>query len=120
MDRCDRPRIRNLQYPWFRWGHTLLRIKARYSDAYNERRSSVSWNLVIGRNPPWVTKNHGHSVQTMLEKYAAWTEGATDADVEAIKQAMGFVSAAAPARGPVDEGARGNVDEAPKVPRIWQ
>lgn len=52
---------------------------------------------MIGRNPLWVAKNHGHSVQTMLEKYAAWTEGATDADVEAIKQAMGFVSTAAPA-----------------------
>ena len=31
---------------------------------------------------------HGHSVQTMLEVYAAWTEGAKEADIEAIKQAM--------------------------------
>ena len=29
-----------------------------------------------------------HSVQTMLEVYAAWTEGAKEADVEAIRQAM--------------------------------
>ncbi len=43
---------------------------------------------MIGKNPLWVAKQHGHSVQTMLEVYAAWTEGATDEDVEAIKRAM--------------------------------
>ena len=43
---------------------------------------------MIGKNPLWVAKQHGHSVQTMLEVYAAWTEGATEEDVEAIKRAM--------------------------------
>ena len=52
------------------------------------RHSSVSWNLMTGKNILWVAKHHGHSVSTMLTTYAAWTEGATDADVEAIKRAM--------------------------------
>jgi hypothetical protein len=80
--------IRNLQYPWIRWRRTLRGIKARYREPYNARHSSVSWNLMIGKNPLWVAKQHGHSVQTMLEVYAAWTEGANAADIEAIKRAM--------------------------------
>jgi hypothetical protein len=63
-------------------------MKVRYREPYNARHSSVSWNLMIGKNPLWVAKQHGHSVQTMLEVYAAWTEGAKEADVEAIRQAM--------------------------------
>jgi hypothetical protein len=43
---------------------------------------------MTGKNLLWVAKQHGHSVSTMLTTYAAWTEGATDADVEAIKRAM--------------------------------
>jgi integrase len=80
--------IRNLQYPWVRWKRTLQSMKARYREPYNARHSSVSWNLMIGRNPLWVAKQHGHSVQTMLEVYAAWTEGAKEADIEAIKRAV--------------------------------
>jgi integrase len=80
--------IRNLQYPWVRWRRTLERLKARYREPYNARHSSVSWNLMIGKNPLWVAKQHGHSVQTMLEVYATWTEGATESDIEAIKHAM--------------------------------
>jgi hypothetical protein len=41
---------------------------------------------MIGKNPRWVAKNHGHSVQTMLEVYAAWIEGAKESDVEAIRR----------------------------------
>jgi hypothetical protein len=52
------------------------------------RHSSVSWNLMIGGNPLRVAKNHGHGVQTILEVYAAWIEGAQESDVEAIKEAM--------------------------------
>ena len=44
---------------------------------------------MVGKNPLWVAKQHGHSVQTMLEVYAAWTEGAKESDIEAIKRAMG-------------------------------
>jgi integrase len=61
-------------------------MKVRYREPYNARHSSVSWNLMIGKNPLWVAKQHGHSVQTMLEVYAAWTEGAKEADIEAIRQ----------------------------------
>ena len=85
---ADGSPIRNLQYPWIRWRSTLRRLKMRYRDAYNARHSSVSWNLMIGKNPLWVAKQHGHSVQTMLTIYAAWTEGAQDKDIEAIKRAM--------------------------------
>ena len=77
--------IRNLQYPWVRWRSTLRKMKTRYRDAYNARHSSVSWNLMVGKNQLWVAKMHGHSVQTMLDTYAAWTEGAQESDVEARK-----------------------------------
>jgi hypothetical protein len=43
---------------------------------------------MIGGNPLRVAKNHGHGVQTMLEVYAAWIDGAKGSDVEAIKAAM--------------------------------
>jgi hypothetical protein len=81
--------IRNLQYPWRKWRHTLQRsLKARKREPYNARHSSVSWNLMIGKNPLWVAKQHGHSVQTMLDVYAAWTDGSQESDIDEIKQAM--------------------------------
>ena len=81
--------IRNLQYAWVRWRRSLqLTLKARYREPYNARHSSVSWNLMIGKNPLWVAKQHGHSVQTMLEVYAAWTEGTKETDIDAIRKAM--------------------------------
>ncbi len=43
---------------------------------------------MVGKNPLWVAKQHGHSVQTMLEVYTAWTEGAKESDIEAIRRAM--------------------------------
>jgi hypothetical protein len=43
---------------------------------------------MIGTNPLWVSKQHGHSVTTMLRVYTAWAEGAIEADIEAIKSAM--------------------------------
>jgi hypothetical protein len=36
----------------------------------------------------WVAKQHGHSVEVMLRMYAAWLEGATAAEIQAIKKAM--------------------------------
>jgi len=81
--------IRNLQYPYVRWRRTLaITLKGRYREPYSARHSSVSRNLMVGKNPLWVAKQHGHSVQTMLDTYAAWTEGAGEAGVAAIKQAM--------------------------------
>ena len=88
--------ILNLQYPWVRWRETLQRIKLRYRGPYNARHSSVSWLLMIGKNPLWVAKQHGHGVQTMLEVYAAWIEGAKAEDIEAIKRALEARPTAAP------------------------
>jgi hypothetical protein len=43
---------------------------------------------MLGKNLLWVAKKHGHSVEVMLRMYAAWLDGATAADIQAIKQAM--------------------------------
>ena len=48
----------------------------------------MTWQLMLGTNLLWVAKQHGHSVEVMLRMYAAWLEGATEADIHAIKQAM--------------------------------
>jgi hypothetical protein len=81
--------IRNLQYPYVRWQRTLVRTRRiRYRKPYCARHSSVSWNLMIGKRPLWVAKQHGHSITTMLSVYAAWAEGAIESDIYAIKRAM--------------------------------
>jgi len=91
--------IRNLNHPYDRWRWTLRHtLRTRYREPYAARHSSVSWNLMIGKNLLWVAKQHGHSVQTMLNMYARWIEGATDADIEAIKQAMESSPRSTPAR----------------------
>jgi len=43
---------------------------------------------MLGRNLLWVARQHGHSMATMLSVYAAWVEGASEADVIAIREAM--------------------------------
>jgi integrase len=81
--------IRNLQYVYDRWRHSLKRLpKIRYRKPYCARHSSVSWNLMIGRSPLWVAKQHGHSIATMLRAYAAWSEGAIEADLDAIEHSL--------------------------------
>jgi integrase len=81
--------IRILQYPHRRWRRTLLRNSGiRYRRPYCARHTSVSWDLMVGRNSLWVAKQHGHSITTMLRAYAAWAEGAIEADIEAIQHAM--------------------------------
>lgn len=81
--------IRDLNVPYDHWVWTLMKtVRVRYREPYNAPHSFVSWNLMIGKNLLWVSKQHGHSVQTMLSTYAAWVEGAKDEDVEAIKRAM--------------------------------
>lgn len=52
---------------------------------------------MLGKNPLWVARQHGHSVRTMLEVYAAWAEGAVESDVAAIRRAMGL-----PITGPLN------------------
>ena len=81
--------IRNLLYPYVRWRQTLQRLRTvRYRKPYCARHSSVSWNLMTGKCPLWVAKQHGHTITTMLKAYAAWAEGATQSDIRAIQRAM--------------------------------
>ncbi len=80
--------FRNLQRQGTRWRKSLQSLKLRYRRPYTARHSSVSWNLMIGKNPLWVSRQHGHSISTMLRVYAAWAEGATETDVGAIRRSM--------------------------------
>src|ERR1700737_3097416 len=43
---------------------------------------------MIGKNPLFVSRQHGHSVTTMWRTYAAWMEGALETDVALIQAAM--------------------------------
>jgi integrase len=83
--------IRRLYIPYSHWRSTLRRLPVRYRKPYATRHSSVSWDLMIGRNPLWVAKQHGHSLLTMLRVYAAWTADAPEGDATAIREAMGHV-----------------------------
>jgi len=88
--------MRDLQVATIRWRKTLQSLKVRYRRPYTARHSSVSWNLMLGKNVLWVAKQHGHSIITMLRTYAAWTEGATEADVAAIEGSMMLSRTAVP------------------------
>lgn len=92
--------IRRLHVPYSHWRRSLRRLPIRYRKPYAARHSSVSWDLMIGRNPLWVAKQHGHSLLTKLRVYAAWTADALEADAEAIREAMGYVTPK-PADAPV-------------------
>jgi integrase len=80
--------IRDLVYPYSRWRRTLQRLAIRYRKPYAARHSSVSWDLMLGRNPLWVAKQHGHSIATMLWVYAAWIEGTSETDLLTLQEAM--------------------------------
>jgi integrase len=80
--------INRLQQVYGHWRQTLQRLAIRYRKPYAARHSSVSWDLMLGRNPLFVAKQHGHSLLTMLSVYAAWTDGSLEADVAAIRRAM--------------------------------
>ena len=80
--------IRYLRYPYARWHRTLSRLAIRYRKPYSARHTSVSWNLMLGRNPLWVAQQHGHSISTMLWVYAAWIEGASETDLVRLRKAM--------------------------------
>jgi hypothetical protein len=43
---------------------------------------------MIGKNPLWVAKQHGHSIATMLRAYAAWAEGSVGSDLTTIRNSM--------------------------------
>ena len=80
--------FRSLQIQARRWRATLMALKLRCRRPYVARHSSVSWNLMIGKNPLWVAKQHGHSITTMLRVYAAWAEDMVESDVAAIQRSM--------------------------------
>jgi integrase len=79
--------IPHVSYPYKRWARTLRRLKMRHRKPYAARHTSVSWNLMIGRNALLVAKEHGHRPLTMLTVYAAWAEGAPESDSRAIRAA---------------------------------
>jgi integrase len=72
----------------WRWNESLQKLGIRQRGPYHARHSSVTWALMLGKNLLWVAKQHGHSVEVMLRMYAAWIEGATEADIQAIRNAM--------------------------------
>jgi len=72
----------------WRWSESIKALGVRRRGPYHARHSSVTWQLMLGKNLLWVAKQHGHSVEVMLRMYAAWLDGATEADIHAIKQAM--------------------------------
>jgi len=80
--------IRNLSYPAKRWRLSLQRLEQRYRRPYSARHSSVSWNLMIGKNPLFVARQHGHSLVTMWHTYAAWMDGAFESDIGLIRAAI--------------------------------
>jgi hypothetical protein len=43
---------------------------------------------MIGKNPLFVSRQHGHSVTTMWRTYAAWMERALESDIALIQAAM--------------------------------
>ena len=66
----------------------MKRLPIRYRRPYCARHSSVSWNLIVGKNPLYVSRQHGHSVETMWRTYSAWMDGAVESDVAFIKESM--------------------------------
>jgi len=89
----------DLQLQWRHWQSTNKRLKLRYREPYQMRHTSVTWSLMIGKNLLWVAEQHGHSAAVMLKTYAKWLKGTTDADVAAIRAAMGFGTSLALASG---------------------
>ncbi len=82
----------DLQLQWTRWQFTHKRLGVRYREPYQMRHTSVTWNLMIGKNLLWVALQHGHSAAVMLKTYARWLAGSTEKDVETISKAMGFAT----------------------------
>jgi integrase len=70
------------------WRQSLNRLGLRFRRPYCARHSSVSWNLMIGKKPLWVSRQHGHRVATMFSTYAAWMDGALESDIAIIQAAM--------------------------------
>ena len=68
--------IRRLGYVAKCWRKSSERLGLRGRRPYVARHTSVSWNLMIGKSPLFVARQHGHSVATMFRTYAAWMQDA--------------------------------------------
>lgn len=90
--REDGNSFHDLQVQWKRWRRTQASLRMRSRDPYNARHSSVSWNLMLGKNLLWVAEQHGHSAAVMLKTYAKWMKGATEEDIERLRAAFGFAT----------------------------
>jgi integrase len=101
--------LRHLAYPYARWRRTLRRLAIRYRKPYAARHTSVSWQLMLGRNPLWVARQHGHSISTMLWVYAAWIGGVTEGELACLQDAMTRA-------GLPDDVERGAADRVRAVP----
>src|ERR1700675_4298061 len=80
--------ISDLEITRWRWSESIKALGIRRRGPYHARHSSVTWQPMLGKNLLWVAKQHGHSVEGMLRMYAAWLDGATESDINAIKESM--------------------------------
>lgn len=100
----------------WRWNRTLTRtVDARGRGPYHARHTFVSWNLMLGKPLLWVAQQAGHSVEVMLRMYAKWLDGATPADIEAIRKFLQGSKPAAPR--PAGAGRSASVISLPERPR---
>ena len=106
--KSDGAPMRGLKYPYVRWVYVVEKLGLRYREPYNARHSFVSWCLMTGKNPLWCSKQFGHGVQVMFERYGTWIEGASEADIEATRHAM--------QKEAVAIGLSGNVPSIPPEP----
>ena len=60
--------ISDVKSPYGRWERTLKRLRIRYRRPYVARHTSVSWNLMMGRNPLLIAKEHGHRLHRVPQK----------------------------------------------------
>ena len=51
-------------------------------------QSTPGRNLMIGKKPLWVAKQHGHSLETMLRMHTAWGDGAVEADIRQLEKTI--------------------------------
>jgi len=74
-----------------RWALLHKVAGVSYREPYQCRHSSVSWKIMAGHNLMKVSKNHGHSMATMLKTYAHWVESDNEAEeVNRINAFHGF------------------------------
>ena len=66
------------------WTPSLKRLGIRSRRAYSTRHTYCTVALMHGVNPAYIASQAGHSVRTLLEKYARWISGA-DGGSERLK-----------------------------------